>query len=132
MSNNALQLREAESANETLIVLTNRAFSLCISAAQSAADLVLGAKGALDEITGNERALDGLDREIDQRVAVEVTHSSIDQVREKLACLKCMIDLERVGDLLLSFATRADAVRSRLDMQDLRDLGICFLCSPKC
>jgi phosphate uptake regulator len=34
-----------------------------------------------------------------------------------------MIDLERIGDLLLSFATRAETVRSRLDMQDLRDLG---------
>jgi phosphate transport system protein len=54
---------------------------------------------------------------------VELAHTPEQQVREKLACLKCMIDLERVGDLLLSFATRVDAIRSRLDMQDLRDLG---------
>ena len=33
-----------------------------------------------------------------------------------------MIDLERIGDLLLSFATRAETVHSRLDMRDLRDL----------
>jgi phosphate transport system protein len=123
MSNNGLQLREPAGGNEALVVLTNRAFALAISSAQCAADLVLGARAALDQIVAYERELDQLDHEIDERVAFEVTHSSIEQVREKLACLKCMIDLERVGDLLLSFASRADAVRSRLDMQDLRDLG---------
>lgn len=123
MSNNGLQIRGPASGNETLVVLTNRAFALAISSAQGGADLVLGAKAALDQIVANERELDQLDREIDERVALEVTHSSIEKVREKLACLKCMIDLERVGDLLLAFATRADAVRARLDMQDLRDLG---------
>jgi phosphate uptake regulator len=104
-------------------VLTARAYSVAIAAAQSAADLVLGAQSALQRTIACERELDELDREIDERVATEIAHASVEQVREKLACLKCMIDLERVGDLLLSFATRAEAVRARLDMQDLRDLG---------
>ncbi len=108
---------------DTLVALTARAYSVAITAAQSAADLILGAKSALERTIVCERELDELDREIDERVATEIAHASVEQVREKLACLKCMIDLERVGDLLLSFATRADAVRARLDMQDLRDLG---------
>ena len=111
------------SPRETLVALTARAYSVAIAAAQSAADLVLGAKSALERTIACERELDELDREIDERVATEIAHASVEQVREKLACLKCMIDLERVGDLLVSFATRADAVRTRLDMQDLRDLG---------
>jgi len=107
----------------TLVALTARAYGVAIAAAQSAADLILGANSALERTIACERELDELDREIDERVATEIAHASVEQVREKLACLKCMIDLERVGDLLLSFATRADAVRARLDMQDLRDLG---------
>jgi phosphate transport system protein len=109
--------------SDPLVALTCRAYAITLTAAQSAADLVLGAGSALAQIVCCEREIDELDREIDERVATEVAHTSVEKVREKLACLKCMIDLERVGDLLLSFATRADAVRSRLDMQDTRDLG---------
>lgn len=108
---------------DNLVALTARAYSVAITAAQSAADLILGAQSALERTIACERELDELDREIDERVAAEIAHASVEQVREKLACLKCMIDLERVGDLLVSFATRAAAVRARLDMQDSRDLG---------
>lgn len=123
MSSNALAKKDDTLQADALVVLTGRAYSLAISAAQSAADLVLGAGPALARIVACERELDELDREIDGRVAMEVALTPIEQVREKLACLKCMIDLERIGDLLLSFATRAETVRARLDMQDLRDLG---------
>jgi phosphate transport system protein len=115
--------KEVQEPNSNLLGLTTRAYTVAISAAQSAADLVLGANAALSRIVAYERELDELDREFDERVAAELAHSSEDQVREKLACLKCMIDLERIGDLLVSFATRAETVHSRLDMRDLRDLG---------
>jgi phosphate transport system protein len=103
--------------------LALRAYAITITATQSAADLILGAKAGIAPIAECERELDQLDREIDERVALEIANAPIEQVREKLACLKCMIDLERVGDLLLSFSTRAETVHSRLDMQDLRDFG---------
>src|SRR5437660_12354574 len=121
--NGSLAKKQDPKPGDALLALTTRAYSIAISAAQSAADLVLGARSALSRIVTYERELDELDREFDERVATELAHSSVDQVREKLACLKCMIDLERIGDLLLSFATRAEAVRARVDMQDLRDLG---------
>jgi phosphate transport system protein len=123
MSNNGLLLAPEPKGDLALVEMTGRAFTLAISAAQNAADLVLGASSAMMPIVASEHELDELDHEIDKRVALEVTNTSLEQVREKLACLKCMIDLERIGDLLLSFATRAEAIRSRLDMQDLRDLG---------
>jgi phosphate transport system protein len=121
--NSSCAKKEELVQSEALIALTGRAYHLAIAAAQSAADLILGASSALPRVVAYERELDELDREIDERVAVELVNTGVEQVREKLACLKCMIDLERIGDLLLSFATRADAVRARLDMQDLRDLG---------
>src|SRR5580765_1486856 len=105
-------------AGDTLVVLTARAYIVATAAAQSAADLILGAHSALERTIACEREVDELDREIEERVAAEIANASVEQVREKLACLKCMIDLERVGDLLLSFATPAEAVRARLDMQD--------------
>ncbi|MBV9339997.1 MAG: phosphate uptake regulator PhoU [Acidobacteria bacterium] len=111
------------SESDSLVVLTRRAYGVASAAAQTAADLILGANSGLEQIAAYERQLDELDREIDERLATEIADAPLPQVREKLACLKCMIDLERVGDLLLSFSTRADTVRSRLDMQDLRDLG---------
>lgn len=122
-SNGALDKADQTQPNSPLLALTARAYSTAISAAQSAADLVMGAESALSRIISDERELDELDREIDERVASELANTSVEHVREKLACLKCMIDLERIGDLLLSFATRANAVRSRLDMQDSRDLS---------
>src|SRR6266496_5642887 len=121
--NGSLAKKQDPKPGDALLTLTTRAYSIAISAAQSAADLVLGASSALSRIVACERELDELDREFDERVATELAHSCVDQVREKLACLKCMIDLERIGDLLLSFATRAETVRARLDMQDSRDLG---------
>lgn len=108
---------------DALVVLTERAYQVAMAATQHAADLLLGAHAGIDPVSACERELDELDRQIDERVAVEIANTPLDQVREKLACLKCMIDLERVGDLLLSFATRAHTVRGRIDMQDLRDLG---------
>src|SRR5271165_4833422 len=99
MPNNSARAKELPPA-DTLVALTARAYSVAITAAQSAADLILGAKSALERTIACERELDELDREIDERVATEIAHASVEQVREKLACLKCMIDLERVGDLL--------------------------------
>ena len=75
---------------DTLIALTQRAYAVAIAATQSAADLILGAKAGIDPIAECERELDELDREIDERVATEIAHAPLEQLREKLACLKCM------------------------------------------
>ena len=47
-----------------------------------------------------------------------------EHARELLACLKFIIDLERIGDLLLNCSNRAAAVGSRIELQDIRDLTV--------
>ena len=60
--------------------------------------------------------------EIDAGVTQVITQVTESEARELLACMKFMISLERIGDLLLSFASSAQAVCARLDPQDIRDL----------
>src|SRR5215467_8788102 len=97
--NGSLAKKQDPKPDDALLVLTSRAYSVAISAAQSAADLVLGANSALARIVANERELDELDREFDERVADELAHSSVEKVREKLACLKCMRSEEHTSEL---------------------------------
>src|SRR5208337_1764114 len=51
-----------------------------------------------------------------------ITKVTESEARELLACMKIMIGLERIGDLLLSFASSAQAAGPRIDPQDTRDL----------
>jgi len=63
-----------------------------------------------------------MDRELDERLSAEITRVTPEEARELLACLKLMLDLERVGDLVASFAERSAIVRNRLDMEDIDHL----------
>ncbi len=51
-----------------------------------------------------------------------ITQVTAPEARELLACMKFMISLERIGDLLLSFGNSAHAAGARLDPQDIREL----------
>jgi phosphate transport system protein len=104
-----------------LMALTIRAFEVATKAVSDAADSV-GAPAAASAVYASEKELDELDRQMDERFATVLTQSSPQEVQELLACLKCMIDLERIGDLISSFVNRSSIVASRLDMQDISDL----------
>jgi phosphate transport system protein len=71
-----------------------------------------------------ERELDSLDRDIDDLVTSTITQVPADEARMLLACMKFGISLERIGDLLLSFVNRAEAVAASMDHDDLRDLMV--------
>ena len=60
--------------------------------------------------------------EVDSGVTTTITRVPESETGQLLACMKAMIGLERIGDLLLSFATSAQAAGGRLDSQDARDL----------
>ena len=77
-----------------------------------------------DGVREREKELDTLDRVIDQGVTSIITKVDEEQARELLACLKFIIDLERIGDLLLNCSNRAAAVGSRIELQDIRDLTV--------
>ena len=76
----------------------------------------------LQKIAQSEERLDELDRDLDEKVGPAMAVATPEQVRELLACIKFMIDLERVGDLLWSLAGRCQALSTRLPVTDMKDL----------
>jgi len=106
-----------------LVRLTVQACQVAKEAAGAAAEgIATGAPALLNSIRQREKELDKLDMEIDGGVTDAITQVNATEARELLACMKFMIGLERIGDLLLSFANSAQAVGGRLDPQDVRDL----------
>jgi phosphate transport system protein len=106
-----------------LVRLTLRACQVAQSAAGHAAD-ALGSNAsalfaAVDEC---EKELDTLDRELDQRVCAALAGLSEVERRELLACMKCMTDLERIGDLISTFSSGARILSRRIENADAQDL----------
>lgn len=79
----------------------------------------------LQQVKQSEEELDTIDRRVNEEVTRIISEGGATgaEARELLACLKCVLDLERIGDLLVSFATRANAVGGRLNEEDVRDLA---------
>jgi len=95
-----------------------------IAAGIVAEGIATGVSSVLDGVREREKELDTLDRVIDQGVTSVITEVGPGHARELLACLKFIIDLERIGDLLLNCSNRAAAVGSRIELQDIRDLTV--------
>jgi phosphate transport system protein len=92
------------------------------AAGAAAEGIATGSTALLNSLRQREKELDQLDMEIDDGVTIAITQVSSTESRELLACMKFMIGLERIGDLLLSFANSALAAGGRLDPQDTREL----------
>jgi len=106
-----------------LVRLTVQACEVAKEAAGAAAEgIATGSSALLNSIRQREKELDKLDMEIDDGVTDAITRVTAPQARELLACMKFMIGLERIGDLLLSFANSAQAAGGRLDPEDVRNL----------
>ena len=106
-----------------LVTRTIEACQVAKDAAATAAEgIATGSSSLLNSLREKEKQLDTLDREIDDGVTLAITQVTEPQARELLACMKFMIGLERIGDLLLSFASSAQAAGGRVDPQDTRDL----------
>lgn len=112
-----------DTPHHDLVRRTIQACNLARDAAASAAEgIATGSTTLLNSIRQKEKELDTLDMEIDDGVTTAITQVSEPEARELLACMKFMIGLERIGDLLLSFVNSAHAAGGRLDPQDIRDL----------
>ena len=119
----SLERFAADAERGELLQLTFRACELARTAVAHASLGVAQANPeALDLVMHCERELDRVDREIDQRVTATITRVSHSEARELLACMKFVVDLERIGDLMSSFATRAKSMAARLGSDDLNDL----------
>ena len=113
------------SAGSHLIELTLDAFRAAHGAAAAAAEgIATASKTLLSEIRNRERELDSLDRDIDELVTTTITRVPEVEARTLLACMKFGISLERIGDLLLSFANRAESVAAHIESDDVRDLTV--------
>jgi phosphate transport system protein len=107
-----------------LAALTLRACQYTSAAVLSASEALLRQEvSALYAVQESERELDRIDREFDERIAGTLAHASAEQARELLACLKFVLDLERITDLVAAFATRAQSVGARLEPPDVAELS---------
>src|ERR1700730_12200908 len=123
MSTAILRSQEPESPYAHLVKRTIEACGVATEAAATAAEGIATASCALlNTLREREKELDRLDMEIDADVTVAITQVTESEARELLACMKFMISLERIGDLLLSFANSAQAASGRIDPEVTRDL----------
>jgi phosphate transport system protein len=119
----ATQASISEPVHHYLVRRTVEACRMAQEAAGAAAEgIATGSSALLNSLRQRERELDGLDAEIDNGVTTAITEVEPAEARELLACMKVMIALERIGDLLLSFANSAHSVSGRIDSEDTRDL----------
>ncbi len=108
---------------EPLMKLAMLAIQVATTAATDlAVALSSGDRDLYRAIRECEAQLDTLDREVDECAAEAVAGADARQARELLACIKLVTDLERIGDLISSFASRAEAVWMRLESPDTADL----------
>jgi phosphate transport system protein len=123
MSTAILRSPEPESPHAHLVKRTIEACQVAKDAATAAAEGIATASvPLLNTLRAREKELDRFDMEVDAGVTQAITQVNESQARELLACMKFMISLERIGDLLLSFGGSAQAVCARIDPQDTRDL----------
>jgi phosphate transport system protein len=123
MSTARVEAPPQESTHHSIVNRTIEACRLAKEAAGAAAGgIATGSSSLLNSLRQRERELDALDMEIDSAVTSVITEVEPTQARELLACMKFMISLERIGDLLLSFANSAQAAAGRIDSDDTRDL----------
>jgi len=123
MAANPQFVADPGSEQAQIVALTLKAIQLAKSAVAHAID-GLAQKSSAPFLAVNqcEQELDRLDREVDERVTHAVIHASAPEAGELLACMKFMIDLERIGDLVSSFGGCAQAIGARIDMDDVKDL----------
>src|SRR5712671_470354 len=123
MSSASLKANAAEPVWTRLIRRTVEACELAREAAAIAAEgIATGSMSRLNNIRQCEKELDAIDAEIDSGVTSTIAQVTEEEARQLLACMKVVIGLERIGDLLLSFASSAQAAGSRLDSEDSREL----------
>src|SRR5215470_25701 len=69
-----------------------------------------------------EKELDQIERSIDEQLPGAITRVNERRARQLLACLKCITDLERIGDLVMSVAHRVQARTDQIPGSDVRYL----------
>lgn len=109
---------------EHLAQLSLKACLIARDAAFNLRDLVThSSRMAFLAIKECEKELDMIEREIDERLPAAISRVGEVRARQLLSSLKCITDLERIGDLSMSVAHRVNARTSRLPAADARALS---------
>jgi phosphate transport system protein len=115
-------VRESDSTQE-LIGLVLQACLVAKDAAFNLRDFLQHSSNmAFLAVKDCEKELDRIERRIDERITSAITDVSEGEARQLLACLKFIIDLERIGDLAWSVTQRLQGLKARLLRDDTRDL----------
>ena len=113
-------------APESTKELTSLALQACLVAKDAAANLRdyihTSSKMAMLAVKDCEKELDRLERSIDEKITTAITEVTESEARQLLACLKFIIDLERIGDLTWSVTKHLQKLESRLLPADTKDL----------
>jgi phosphate transport system protein len=114
--------RELESTHE-MTALVEQSCLVAKDAAFNLRDYIENASNmAFVAVKDCEKELDRAERKIDEEITGAITHVSEAEARELLACLKFIIDLERIGDLTWSVTFRLQQLSTKLSKEDRRDL----------
>lgn len=115
----------AGSSSQQIVGMATRGCQVAqLSAAALHRGIVGGSVAELEAVKKYEEELDLLDRQINDGVTALIPQvSSPPDGRELLACLKFIIELERIGDLLLNVENRYEAIGTRLDPYDQQQLA---------
>lgn len=124
MSTAELRNLSPDDSYEQLLASSRRGFEAAREAAEVLAKGLGSADSGLAErMREYEEELDKLDHDINDAVTAAISQVPAQRARELLACLKFIIELERIGDLLLNVANRAVAVGARLEPQEVKELS---------
>ena len=97
----ASNVGQSESPSTHILELTYEALRIARMAAGAAAEgIATSSAPTLRTLRDREKELDSLDRDVDDLVTATITGVAETQTRELLACMKFVIALERIGDLL--------------------------------
>jgi phosphate transport system protein len=112
-----------DSTQSELMRMTLRACLIARDATFNVQDLLTNSsRMAFLAIRDCEKELDQIERRIDEQLPGAITRVNERKARQLLACLKCITDLERIGDLVMSVAHRVQARSGQLPGSDIRYL----------
>src|SRR6266403_6016361 len=114
---------KADGTQAELMRMTLRACLIARDATFNIQDLLTNSsRMAFLAIRDCEKELDQIERQIDEQLPGAITRVNERTARQLLACLKCITDLERIGDLIMGVAQRVQAHSGHVPGSDVRHL----------
>lgn len=114
---------KADGTQGELMRMTLRACLIARDATFNIQDLLTNSsRMAFLAVRDCEKELDQIERTIDEQLPGAITRVNEHKARQLLACLKCITDLERIGDLVMGVAHRVQARSGQLPGSDVRYL----------